>query len=333
MPPQFRKGIPISLTETHSYISSDTAGGWRASEKEKKVDAGGDQIIVGVSPLDDIFCLNKDPNNIGSASNFPWVQLAGKLKYYSCGPYSCWGVNTAGNIFIRRSVTGASCGGSGVFDVVSGSMSMVEVATDGSVFAIDNQGSLFQRTGVTASNPIGTALDCEVIPGTLKQIDAGLGIVAGVNNDSEAFLFLGTRFERIRPSLKHITVGPAGQLGANSLNNVFKFADGSFKQIPTKDANNARPFGDALWTQLPGKLKYYSCGPYSCWGVSSAGSIFVRRSVSGGSCGGLGAFEAVAGSLSMVEVAADGNVFGVDPQGNLLQRFAWATTSAWATSG
>ncbi|RXN10987.1 fish-egg lectin-like protein [Labeo rohita] len=288
-------------------------------------------------------------NTHGNASQLLHLpsSVARKLKYYSCGPYSCWGVNTAGNIVIRRGVNGVSCGGSGVFDVVSGSMSMVEVATDGSIFAIDNQGSLFQRTGVSSSNPIGTALNCEVIPGTLKQIDAGLGIVGGVNDENEVFLFLGTRFEKINSSLKHFTVGPAGQLGADSLNNVFKFADGSFQPIPgiqlkqvdaggdqiivgvspiddvfclNKDANNVRPSGDAPWVQLAGKLKYYSCGPYSCWGVNAAGNIVIRRSVTGASCGGLGAFEAVAGSLSMVEVSSDGNIFGVDAQGNLLQR-------------
>lgn len=79
------------------------------------------------------------------------------------------------------------------------------------------------------------AYNCEVIPGTLKQIDAGLGVVGGVNEDNEVFLFLGTRFERISSSLKHFTVGPAGELGANSSNNVFKFVDGSFKQIPSKN--------------------------------------------------------------------------------------------------
>ncbi len=57
--------------------------------------------------------------------------------------------------------------------------------------------------------------------------------------------------------------------------------------------------------------------------LSSCVSSCVEQSVTGASCGGLGVFEAVAGSLSMVEVASDGNVFGVDPQGNLLQR--WAT--------
>ncbi len=73
-----------------------------------------------------------------------------------------------------------------------------------------------------------------MIPGTLKQIDAGLGLVGGVNEGNEVFLFLGTRFERIGASQKHFTVGPAGELGANSLNNVFKFSDGSFKLIPSK---------------------------------------------------------------------------------------------------
>ncbi|XP_059367907.1 fish-egg lectin-like [Carassius carassius] len=142
----------------------------------KQVDAGGDQIIAGVTPLDDIFCLNKDANNIGPSSSFTWVQLAGKLKYYSCGPYSCWGVNAAGNILIRRSVWGASCGGSNSFDVITGSMSMVEVATDGSVFAVDTQGSLFQRIGVSASNPIGTGwLGYLVCPDGHKHVTYDLG--------------------------------------------------------------------------------------------------------------------------------------------------------------
>ncbi|XP_043092629.1 fish-egg lectin-like [Puntigrus tetrazona] len=203
------------------------------------------------------------------------------------------------------------------------------------------------------------ALNCEVIPGTLKQIDAGLGVVGGVNDDNEVFLFLGTSFERIRSSLKHFTVGPSGELGANSSNNVFKFADGSFKQIPNiqlkqvdaggdqiivgvspvddvfclnKDANNVKLSGDAPWVQLAGKLQYYSCGPYSCWGVNAAGNIFIRRSVTGASCGGSGAFEAVAGALSMVEVASDGNVFGVDPQGNLLQRTSVSVSNPFGSS-
>ncbi|XP_048013413.1 fish-egg lectin-like [Megalobrama amblycephala] len=203
------------------------------------------------------------------------------------------------------------------------------------------------------------AWNCEVIPGTLKQIDAGLGIVGGVNNDNEVFLFLGTSFERIGLSAKHFTVGPAGELGANSSNNVVKFVDGSFKLIPgiqfkqvdaggdqiivgvspvddvfclNKDNNNVGPSSDAPWVQLAGKLKYYSCGPYSCWGVNSAGNVLIRRFVTGAACGGSNVFEAVTGALSMVEVATDGNVFGIDPQGNLLQRVGVSISNPFGSS-
>jgi len=81
-------------------------------------------------------------------------------------------------------------------------------------------------------NPnISIALECEVIPGTLKQIDAGLGSVGGVNNDSEVFLFLGNSFTKIRASLKHITIGPAGQFGVSPANTIFKFQSGQFGLI------------------------------------------------------------------------------------------------------
>lgn len=71
----------------------------------KQVDAGGDQILSGVNMIDDIFCLNMDANNKWPSSNTPWVHLNGKLKYYSCGPYSCWGVNSNNQIYIMRVMT------------------------------------------------------------------------------------------------------------------------------------------------------------------------------------------------------------------------------------
>ncbi|KAL0182213.1 hypothetical protein M9458_021588, partial [Cirrhinus mrigala] len=61
-----------------------------------------DQIIAGVSPKDESLCLNMEYNNKWPSGIFPWVQLNGKLKYYSCGPYSCWGVNGSDQIFIMR---------------------------------------------------------------------------------------------------------------------------------------------------------------------------------------------------------------------------------------
>lgn len=78
------------------------------------------------------------------------------------------------------------------------------------------------------------ALECEVIPGNLKQIDAGIGILGGVNDDNELFLFLGNNFRKINANMKHFTVGPAGELGINSSNTVLKFQSGQFSSIPGK---------------------------------------------------------------------------------------------------
>ncbi|CAM4730468.1 unnamed protein product [Leuciscus chuanchicus] len=143
----------------------------------KQVDAGGDQIISGVNVNDDIFCLNMDANNKWPSSSFPWVSINGKLKYYSCGPYSCWGVNSADQIYILKDVSSNACSGSG-FVNIPGLLSMIEVATDGSVFGVNSQGNLYQRTGVTRANPAGTDwISMVACPNNHKHVSFDLGFL------------------------------------------------------------------------------------------------------------------------------------------------------------
>ncbi|XP_051971882.1 fish-egg lectin-like [Xyrauchen texanus] len=190
------------------------------------------------------------------------------------------------------------------------------------------------------------ALNCEVMSGTLKQIDAGSGSVVGVNDKNEVFVLFDNIFTKINVPFKHFSIGPAGQLGVNVANNIFKFQSGHFVQFPgllkqvdaggdqfiagvnmnddiyclNMDANNNGPSSTIPWVQLTGKLKYYSCGPYSCWGVNSNDNIYIMKGVSSNNCGGSGSFENVPGLLSMIEVASDGSVYGVNYQGVLYQR-------------
>ncbi|XP_016112867.1 fish-egg lectin-like [Sinocyclocheilus grahami] len=189
-------------------------------------------------------------------------------------------------------------------------------------------------------------LSTTVMSGNLKQIDAGSGSVVGVNNLNEAFVLIDNVFTKISGSLKHFSVGPAGQLGVNTANNIFKFQSGNFIQFPgllkqvdaggdqiiagvnmhddifclNMDANNKWPSSTTPWVNINGKLKYYSCGPYSCWGVNSNDNIYIIRDVSNNVCSGSGSFVNIPGLLSMIEVATDGSVFGVNSQGNLYQR-------------
>uniref|UniRef100_A0A673HK83 Uncharacterized protein n=1 Tax=Sinocyclocheilus rhinocerous TaxID=307959 RepID=A0A673HK83_9TELE len=135
----------------------------------KQANAGSDQIIVGVSPIDDIFCLNKNANNVGTSGNALWTQIAGKMSYYSCGPYSSESELSRENRH-QKGLTGACCGGSGVFEAISGSLSMIEVATDGNVFGVDPQGSLLQRIGV-----IDTRWTAIICPNGHKHVTFDLG--------------------------------------------------------------------------------------------------------------------------------------------------------------
>uniref|UniRef100_A0A8C2PT60 Fish-egg lectin-like n=1 Tax=Cyprinus carpio TaxID=7962 RepID=A0A8C2PT60_CYPCA len=134
----------------------------------KQVDAGGDQIIAGVNMNDDIYCLNMDANNKWPSSTTPWVKLNGKLKYYSCGPYSCWGVNRNDQIYIMKVI----------FKNIPGLLSMIEVATDGSIFGVNFQGNLYQRTGETHSKPEGTDwISMVACPNGHKHVSFDLGVL------------------------------------------------------------------------------------------------------------------------------------------------------------
>ncbi|XP_048028335.1 fish-egg lectin-like [Megalobrama amblycephala] len=190
------------------------------------------------------------------------------------------------------------------------------------------------------------ALNCEMICGTLKQIDAGAGSVVGVNDQNEVFVLNNNVFTKVFTSLKHFSVGPAGQIGVDTANNIFKVRGGSLVQIGgllkqvdaggdqnvagvnmnddifcfNMDANNKLPSSSVPWVHIGGRLKYYSCGPYSCWGVNSVDQIWIMKGVSGNACSGSGSFVIVPGLLSMIEVATDGSVFGVNANGALFQR-------------
>ncbi|KAJ1139617.1 hypothetical protein NDU88_005984 [Pleurodeles waltl] len=111
----------------------------------KQIDAGGAQFISGANMNDDIFCLPEQATvSAKDGSALPWNNIAGKLKYYSCNTNSCWGVNSADDIFYRFSVTPSSCSGSR-WQQVEGKLAMIEVGSDGSVFGVNSVGDAYQR--------------------------------------------------------------------------------------------------------------------------------------------------------------------------------------------
>ncbi|XP_028834953.1 fish-egg lectin-like [Denticeps clupeoides] len=193
------------------------------------------------------------------------------------------------------------------------------------------------------------ALNCNTVPGELQQVDAGSGQVFGVNNDNKIYTLYGDQWTQLPGALKHVTVGPSGVWGTNANNEIFKLVGGTWlkvsgllKQVDAggngilggvnmfdgifclgKDPNlafNKPTSSPAPWQNLPGSLKYYSCGPYSCWGVNSNNNIYIMKGVTSAECRGSMSWEQIPGALVMVEVGTDGSVFGVNAGGDLYQR-------------
>ncbi|KAI4884531.1 hypothetical protein NFI96_010978 [Prochilodus magdalenae] len=183
------------------------------------------------------------------------------------------------------------------------------------------------------------AIECRVVPGRLKQIDVGSGQVFGVNSDNQIYTLYIEDWIQVAGSLKHVSVGPAGVWGVDPNNYIYKLVGGDWVIVPgllkQVDAGGmispagVNMFDDIFclngglgypWKNIPGKLKYYSCGPYSCWGVNSADNIYIMKGVTSTACGGSLNWEQIPGGLSMIEVSTDGKVFGVNSNGDIFQR-------------
>ncbi|XP_069497011.1 fish-egg lectin-like [Ambystoma mexicanum] len=188
------------------------------------------------------------------------------------------------------------------------------------------------------------ALDCSVVPGNLKQIDAGDGAVYGAATNGTIWRWSSGNWVTVPGEAIHVSVGPAGVWSINKAFQIYKLQDsnwanvaGSLKQVDAggnKFVSGANSWGGIYclsqpavlarppppaWVNIAGSLKYYSCGSLGCWGANALNAIYYRSGTSAAACAGSG-WTYVAGSLVMVEASTDGRVYGVDSEGVAYQR-------------
>ncbi|XP_036413468.1 fish-egg lectin-like [Colossoma macropomum] len=194
------------------------------------------------------------------------------------------------------------------------------------------------------------ALECRVVPGRLKQIDVSNGQVFGVNSSNHIYTLYSNSWIQVPGSLKHVSVGPAGVWGVDFNNYVYKLGRGDWVFVPgllkQVDAGGmVSPAGvnmnddiycltggqGSSWKHIPGKLKYHSCGPYSCWGVNAADNIYIMKGVTPTACGGSLNWQQISGALSMIEVSTDGKVYGVNSNGHVYRREGVSPSNAAGT--
>ncbi|XP_041081858.1 fish-egg lectin-like [Polyodon spathula] len=173
---------------TNNFIYKMVGGNWIQTQGLlKQIDAGGNQFVAGVNMIDNIFCLNRNPTvaTRGGESSLPWNLLPGALKYYSCGPYSCWGVNSANQIYLKNGVTPDACVGNTAWQQIPGALSMIEVSTDGSVYGVNSAKDVYRRDGVSIGNPAGTGWTLLSQCGKSKHVSYDLGVLWVISQDEK----------------------------------------------------------------------------------------------------------------------------------------------------
>ncbi|XP_046860941.1 fish-egg lectin-like [Xenia sp. Carnegie-2017] len=85
------------------------------------------------------------------------------------------------------------------------------------------------------------------------------------------------------------------------------------------------------WKQVPGALKYVSCGALGCWGVNRHNQIWYRSGVSTQNCAGT-RWTRIGGSLKQIEAGEVGDVYGVNSN-NVVYRRTGITTASPMGSG
>ncbi|XP_068099448.1 fish-egg lectin-like [Hyperolius riggenbachi] len=205
-------------------------------------------------------------------------------------------------------------------------------------------------TGVRAD------FQCTLIPGNLRQIDAGAGKVYGINAKEEVFQWVDHQWKQIPGQLSHVSVGPAGVWGVNKANNIYMRQNsswmpvaGALKQVDAggnkfvagvnandniyclRQSCTLAYSSAATFTLLDGGLKYYSCGPIGCWGVNNGNYIYYRHNVKPSNCQG-SHWQHIDSSLTMVEVGMDGSVFGVNSGGDVYKREGITESTPTGTS-
>ncbi len=152
------------------------------------------------------------------------------------------------------------------------------------------------------------------VSGRLNHVSTGGAGVWGVKGSSIWYRImrrrpLGATWKRVSGGLIQIDSGPRGIVcGVNGANNIY-----CRLQITSRT-----PYG-RRWINVPGKLKYISCGVYGHWGVNKANHIFFRQGVSRSRPQGWHWIR-IPGLLTQIETGQYGQVVGVNRQGQMYVR-------------
>jgi hypothetical protein len=84
-----------------------------------------------------------------------WVYVGTPFKWVSCGKFGCWAVTSQDLAYFRVGVTESNLGGDS-WENTGGSFKQLDTGVRGEVYAVDDEGQVYTREGVTETLPYGT---------------------------------------------------------------------------------------------------------------------------------------------------------------------------------
>ncbi|KAH0631329.1 hypothetical protein JD844_005617 [Phrynosoma platyrhinos] len=196
-------------------------------------------------------------------------------------------------------------------------------------------------------------------PGHLKQIDAGNGIVVGLEPTGNVFMLNGEDWLYLAGGMKHVSAGISGIWMVGNDNIIYRLMGGnlekvseSFQQIDAGGdlfvagvKSNYQPvclssaefltmkpssLPGLTWTNMDWEMKFLTCGLKGCWGVNRVDAVYFRVGIQPHRCQG-NRWDYVPGTFSMVKVGSDGSVYAVKKGGEVYHRVGITDSKAAGT--
>lgn len=156
------------------------------SDLAKQVDVGSKGQVCVVSRSNLIFCRS-DVNSLNPKGAF-WNEKRGKLSHISCGGLGCWGIGARGrHVWFRTNLDQSISATTKWEKIKDAPMSTIKAGADGSVWAINGNGYLFARQGVSSTNPQGDSWVRVALSKQFQSISVAEGVLFGVSTTGAVY--------------------------------------------------------------------------------------------------------------------------------------------------
>jgi tectonin beta-propeller repeat-containing protein 1 len=174
----YREGITASEPMGTSWSVIDKIP--LESDAAVQIDVSGKGRVCVVTKNNLILC--RGGVNTLNPKGFGWHTKVGKLKKVSCGGLGCWGIGRTGaRVWFRTSLDQASSGDVKWELVKDAVLTTVKAGEDGSVWAINANGYLFERQGVSTATPQGKSWVRVALSKQFQDISIADGVLFGVS--------------------------------------------------------------------------------------------------------------------------------------------------------